>query len=202
VCKGAAVVHRRTFERYQEQAKRIFRERLLTGRRGRLRLILPEGVMIAQVIKRYEARSLVDLVRRVVVGAEEEVKRRVRETQCSVEAKINTAYVERLNATFRGRLSVLVRRARCAVRKRQTLERGMWLVGVSYNFIRSHRSLRQRRRAQEAFCGRRWEEMTPAQAAGLTDHRWSMEELMSYVVPPAEMPKRRGRPPRWLLEAA
>ncbi len=44
--------------------------------------------------------------------------------------------------------------------------------------------------------------MTPAQAAGLTDHRWSMEELLSHVVPPTELPKRRGRLLRWLLEAA
>jgi hypothetical protein len=29
-----------------------------------------------------------------------------------------------------------------------------------------------------------------------------LEELMSFVVMPAQMPKRRGRRPKWLLEAA
>lgn len=41
----------------------------------------------------------------------------------------------------------------------------------------------------------------PAMAAEMTDHRWSTEELLRYPVPPAELPKWRGRKPRWLLEA-
>ncbi len=187
---------------YQKQAQKIFRERLLNGRRGRPRLVLPEGVMIAQVIKRCEGRRVVDVLRRVVVGAQEVVLARVRETQSCVEAKINTAYVERLNATFRGKLCVLVRRSRCPARKRATVERGMWLVGVTYNFVRPHRSLREERLGEAALGEGKWVKRTPAEAAGLSDHRWEMEELMSYVVPPAELPKRRGRPPRWLPQAA
>lgn len=62
----------------------------------------------------------------------------------------------------------------------------MWLVGSCYNFLRAHRSLGAER--------------TPAMAAGLTDHRWTMEELLAYPVPPAELPRWRGRKPRWLLE--
>jgi hypothetical protein len=38
-------------------------------------------------------------------------------------------------------------------------------------------------------------------AAGLTDRRFSMEEMLSYPVPPAELPRWRGRKPKWLLEA-
>jgi len=38
-------------------------------------------------------------------------------------------------------------------------------------------------------------------AAEMTDHRWSTEELLRYPVLPAELPKWRGRKPRWLLEA-
>ena len=185
---------------YAKQAKKIFRERLHDGKRGRPRLVLASGVMIAQVIKRYEGRRVVDVLRRVVVGAEGALMERVKETQRSVEAKINTAYVERLNATFRGRLCVLVRRSRCPARKRATLERGMWLVGVAYNLVRVHRSLREERLDAAPKEGK-WIEKTPAEAAGLSDHRWSMRGLMSYVVVPAELPKRRGRPPRWLSRA-
>ena len=188
---------------YAKQAKMIFRERSHDGRRGRPRLALPSGVMIAQAIKRYEGRRVAQVIRRVIVGAQAEVIERLIRTQRSLTAVINTAYVERLNATFRARLSPLARRTRCGVHKRLTLEWGMWLVGSSYNFCREHRSLRRRRcSGREGASTRRWVERTPAEAAGLTDHRWSMEELMSYVVPPAELPKRRGRPPRWLLEAA
>jgi len=62
----------------------------------------------------------------------------------------------------------------------------MWLVGTTYNLLWAHRTLGQSR--------------TPAMAAGITDHRWSMEELLTYPVPPAELSKWRGRKPKWLLE--
>ncbi len=64
---------------YVTQARAVFREAQRTGRGGRPRLVLPSGVCIAQVVKRY--------ARRRVVGV----------------AVINTAYVERFNATFRAR---------------------------------------------------------------------------------------------------
>jgi hypothetical protein len=62
---------------YAKQAKKIFRERLHDGKRGRPRLVLASGVMIAQVIKRYEGRRVVDVLRRVVVGAEGALMERV-----------------------------------------------------------------------------------------------------------------------------
>jgi len=75
----------------------------------------------------------------------------------------------------------------------------MWLVGTVYNFCRAHRSLRL---AGDSTAGeRRWIERTPAEAAKLTDHCWSVYELLSFAIPPAPL-KRRGRQPRWLLEAA
>jgi hypothetical protein len=75
----------------------------------------------------------------------------------------------------------------------------MWLVGTVYNFCRAHRSLRL---VGSGATELRWIERTPAQAAGLTDHRWSLYEVLSLAVPPATVPKRRSRRPRWLLEAA
>ena len=191
---------------YAKQALLIFREAWRTGRLGRPRLMLPEGVMVARVKKRYERRRVVEVVREVVRGAEAAVQERLMETQRSITALINTAYVERLNATFRARLAPLVRRTRAGVHKQATpLEAGMWLLGTCYNFVWLHRSLRQERGGgddgEELFASK-WIERTPAQAAGLTDHRWTLEELMSFVVVPARIPKRRGRRPKWLLEAA
>jgi hypothetical protein len=58
----------------------------------------------------------------------------------------------------------------------------MWLVGSCYNFLWAHRSLGERL----------GEECTPAIAAGLTDHRWSMEELLTFPVVPAELPTWRS----------
>ncbi|MDP9475723.1 MAG: transposase [Actinomycetota bacterium] len=187
---------------YPNAAIHLFREPLRTGKPGRPRLVLPEGVMIAQAIKRYARRRVVGVTRRVVIGAGEAVAARLKATQGGSEtAVINTAYIERLQATFRSRLAALVRRSRAPVRLKETLAAGMWLVGTCYNFCWPHKSMRREREGIDP-PGGKWVESTPAQAAGITDHRWSVEELLSFRVPPAEIPKWRGRRPRWLVEAA
>lgn len=154
--------------------------------------------MVAQAVKRYARRRVVGVLRRVVRGMEAAVGAWLRATQGSATAVINTAYIERLQATFHLRRVPRARRTRAAARRRLTLKAGPWLVGTVYNFCRAHRSLRY---PYEGDARQRWIERTPARAAGLTDHRWSVDELLSSAVPPAP-PKRRGRRPRWLLEAA
>jgi transposase-like protein len=80
---------------YPKAAIHLFREPLRTpGKPGRPRLILPEGVMVAQAIKRYARRQVVGVIRRVVIGAGETVAARLRATQGdSATAVINTAYI-------------------------------------------------------------------------------------------------------------
>jgi hypothetical protein len=173
---------------YKSQALKVFREPLYSAKVGRPKLVVPSGVMIARVIKRCQRKRVVEVIRSVVLGSEAQVICRVIGTQRSMRALINTAYIERLNATFRARLAPLARRSRAGAHKHRTLEAGMWLVGTTYNLVCRHRSL------GEGAC-------TPAEVAGLTDHRWSMEELLTFPTPPAELPRWRGRKPRWLLEA-
>jgi transposase-like protein len=184
---------------YVSQARRVFREAAPTGTPGRPRLILPPGVLIAQVVKQRARRRVVGVARRVVQGTAEAVQARLAATQHRATAVINTAYIERLNATFRAHLAPLVRRSRATARLTATVEAGMWLVGTCYNFCWPHRSLRQRRPADRP--GGRWVERTPAQVAGLAGHRWSLHELLTFRVPPAPV-NRRGRRPRWLREVA
>jgi len=169
---------------YPRQALRRFRHAIRTGGRGRPRLQVPDGLLIVQAVKRYARRRVTAVERRIVRGSAAAVDAVLVATQGKVAAVINTAYIERLNATFRARLAGLVRRGRALVRQVATLECGMWLVGTVYNFACAHRSLNGQ---------------TPAQAAGLTDHRWTMVELLAYRVPLAAV-KRRGRPPHWLRE--
>lgn len=101
---------------------------------------------------------------------------------------LNTAYIERLNATFRQRLAGLHRRTRCLKRHETALVAAVWLVGTVYNFCRLHRSLET---ADE-------QKRTPVMAAGCTGHLWSVAELLSFAVapPPFPVPKRRGRKPK------
>ena len=184
---------------YVTQAQRVFREAVRTGKPGRPRLVLPAGVMIAQVVKQYARRRVSGVAQRVVRGSVRAVQARLRATQGVAEAVINTAYIERLNATFRAHLAPLVRRTRAAARHTATLEAGMWLVGTCYNFCWPQDSLRRRRRPTDP-PGGKWVARTPAQAAGLTDHRWSLHDLLTYQVPPPPV-KRRGRRPQWLVQA-
>jgi transposase-like protein len=180
---------------YARQARDLFREARRTGRVGRPRLVLPDGVLIAQAIKRYAGRRLAGVERRVVRGTAAAVTAALTTTQGSATAVVNTAYAERLNATFRARLAPLARRTRAGVHQVATLAAGMWLVGAVYTFCHPHRSLRRRRAAADP-PGGRWLERTPAQAAGLTEHRWSLRELLMFPVP-GVAPKRRGRRPKW-----
>ena len=111
-----------------------------------------------------------------------------------------------IRRTFRSHLAPLVRRGRALAHTRATLEAGMWLVSTSYNLCWTHDSLRLQ---APAGSGRTWCERTPAMAAGLTDHLWTLRDLLHYRVPlPAwAAPKRRGRPlkqvqPPTILRAA
>jgi transposase-like protein len=170
----------------------VFRHTVRTGRRGRPRLVVEPGLLIGQVIKRYEKRRVVEVVHRVARGTAQAIAEVLRKTRTGTV--INTAYIERLNATFRSALAPLVRRGRAIAHIETTLTAGMYLVGCAYNFCWCHRSLRWR--AGEGG-SRQWLGRTPAMAAGITDHPWSMAELLRYQVPlpPWVPPKQRRRPP-------
>jgi hypothetical protein len=94
---------------------------------------------------------------------------------------INTAFIERFNATFRQRLTFLARRTRALARRSQTVESGMYLLGSVYNFCTFHQSLPVQVAAGDG--PKRWLKRTPAMAAELTDHRWSIHELLHFKVP-------------------
>src|SRR5262249_28909919 len=152
-----------------------FRQKVLTGRPGRPSFRLPGCVWLGPVIKRCSGRRLREVVRRVVWGSVEQIQGQLHQTQTGQQ--INTSYIERLNARFRSCLAGLTRRGRRLAHRQETLEKGMYLVGCVYNFCKGHRSLRQ---AQAQ--GKKWQERTPAMAAGWTDHVWSVQELLSFRV--------------------
>ena len=178
---------------YASAFPRAFRQAIHTGRRGRPRLVLADGFQLAQVVKPYTQRRVVSVTQRVVQGTLAGVRAVLTATGTGVT--INTAYIERLNATFRSRLSCLTRRGRALAHTQAMVTAGMWLVGGSYNFCTYHASLRERAPAGASY---KWEDRTPAMAAGLTDHRCTLKELLQYPVPPPAWvaPKRRGRPPK------
>jgi uncharacterized membrane protein (Fun14 family) len=175
---------------------RVFRDPVRTGRRGRPRLVTEPGLLIGQLIKRYARRRVVKIVHRVVRGTATVIAKVLKATGGTV---INTASIERLNATFVSARAPLARRGRALARKEAVLTAGMYSLGCAYNFCWYHDSLRL---AAPENAPRKGQERTPAMAAGLTDHRWTLRELLLLKVPlpPWVAPKRRGRPPKQKLQ--
>jgi hypothetical protein len=178
---------------------RVFRHPVYTGRRGRPRLVPEKGRLGGQVLTRYARRRGVGMERRVVRGTTKALATVLATPHTGTG--INTASRERLHATCRASLAPLVRRGRAIVHTETVLTAGRWLVGCAYNCCWLHQRLRW-----TAPAGAPWkcQERTPALAAGLTDHRWTMHELRRDQVPlPAWVaPKRRGRPPKRRLQPA
>ena len=167
---------------YIDVVRKAFRTRQgATG--GRPRLIAWPELVIAQVVKQYSGRAVTGTVHRLIQGSVQLFLTLLWSTPgCQV---LNTAFIERLNGTFRSRLALLGRRTRCAARRAATVRRGMYLVGTVYNFCSVHSSLRLENGGLQ----------TPAMAAGLTDHVWTVGEMLRHRVPPPrwEPPRRRGR---------
>lgn len=160
---------------YVGAVQRAFRTPQLTGHRGRPRLVPWEGVVIGQVVKQYVweggKRVGLEISRRLAQGTEEQLHALIERTQGW--GVLNTAFIERLNATFRARLACLGRRTRNLARGVSTLHSGMYLVGTVYNFCCFHHSLLSERGMNR----------TPAMASGITDHCWSLWELLWLRVP-------------------
>src|SRR5436305_7891078 len=172
---------------YPGSIRRAFREKVKqTAGVGRACLQVWPQLHIGTVIKRTEKKRVVEITRKMAHGLLSEVEKLLRQSQGG--SVLNTAFIEGLNGTFRERLASLTRKSRHAARRLKALEMGMYLVGCSYNFWFPHHEL-----SKPSHVG---SPCTPAMAAGLTDHVWSIYELLSYqIAPPLWVPpKKRGRP--------
>ena len=179
------------FASYVTATRALVRVPERTGRRGRPPLVWPEGFALAQVVKAGLQRGK-GIVRRVVVGTEGTVAAALAASHGGVA--INTAYIERLNATLRERLAPLVRRRRTPAQGVPLIEGGLHLLRLSYNDCWAHESLRLR----AIGTGQRWLERTPAMAAGLADRPYGLGELLQMPAHPIPLTgptaPRRGRP--------
>jgi transposase-like protein/IS1 family transposase len=172
---------------YPNSIKRAFREKVKkTAGRGRACLEVWPDLCIATVIKHVKKKRVVEVSRKMTLGTLEQAQKLLQTTRGGTQ--LNTSFIERFNGTMRERLASLTRKCRHAAHRLETLETGMYLIGCTYNFCLPHQELSKSKHVGH-LC-------TPAMAAGLTDHLWSVSELLCYKVAPAPWvePKRRGRP--------
>jgi IS1 family transposase len=146
-------------------------------------------LLYAQVVKSYRRRRIVGVKPRVVFG-----------TQLAIEPvlaacgwTINTAFVERLNLDIRQRVAAIGRRVNTRCQGAEGVRNQLVLFQTYHNFVLPHASLRQPLQVSEPTNGRGaakvWRPCTPAMAAGLTDHVWTLKEVLLFRVPPWPQPQ-------------
>jgi IS1 family transposase len=151
---------------------------------------LPE-LLYAQVVKSYRRRRLVGVTHRVVFGT----RLAIEQVLAACGWTINTAFIERLNLDIRQCVAAVGRRVNTLCQGETGLRDQVALFHVYHNFVVPHASLRQRLSLPEATSGsgsaKVWRPCTPAMAAGLTNHVWSLKEVLFYRVPPWQQAQTR-----------
>jgi hypothetical protein len=108
-------------------------------------------------------------------------------------ATISTAFIERLNLDIRQRVAAVGRRVNTLCRGEASLLDQMVLFQTYHNFVLPHASLRQPLGVPELTHGtgsaKWWRPCTPAMAAGVTDHVWTLKEVLMFRVPPWPQPQ-------------
>jgi hypothetical protein len=140
----------------------------------------------AQVVKTVRRRRLVQVRHRVVFGTLEAVQ----QVLAACGWQINTAFIERVNLSIRQHVAAVGRRVSTLCKGEEGLRQQLALYHTYYNFCLPHTSLRLPLPQPEATHGtaKRWQPRTPAMAAGLTDHVWTLREVLLFRVPPWPQP--------------
>jgi hypothetical protein len=155
------------------------------GRRPAPRKRLPKGLQYATVHKTREKNRVVSVEPRVVYGTVTAVMAAL--AVSLVSAAVNTVFVERENGTDRNRNARKVRKTYCFSKDWAVHEAVSYFTLYSYNFCWPVRTLREGSRRNG------YRQRTPAMAAGLTDHVWSLREWLTY--PSYDRGKRRVKSP-------
>jgi len=148
-------------------------------------------LLSAQVSKTVRRRRLVRLRHRVVFGT----LAAVQPVRAAWGWQINTACVERLHLTLRQPVAAIGRRVATLCKGADGLGQPLAVYHGSDNCCVPHASVRQPLPQPEPTnntgAATVWRPCTPAMAAGLTDHVWSLTAVLLYRVPP--WPQSQGR---------
>ena len=148
---------------------------------------LPQ-LLSAQVVKTVRRRRLVHVKHRVVFGTLEAIN----QVLAACGWQINTAFIERLNLSIRQHVAAVGRRVTTLCKGEDGLHQQLALYHMYYNFCLPHASLRvplpQPLPTNGTGSAKQWRPQTPAMAAGLTDHVWTLREVLLFRVPPWPQP--------------
>jgi transposase-like protein/IS1 family transposase len=162
--------------------------RQATGPAPKPRWMPVPQLLYAQVVKTVRCRRLVRVRPRVVFGTLEAVQ----QVLAACGWQINTAFMERVNLTIRQHVAAVGRCVTTLCKGEDGLRQQLVLYHVYYNFCLPHASLRvplpQPLPTHGRGSAKQWRPRTPAMAAGLTDHVWTLREVLLFRVPPWPQP--------------
>ncbi len=143
-------------------------------------------LIYGQVKKVYRRRKVVRVTQQMRCGTRAELRTALRRRGLS--GRLNTAFVERVNLTLRQSVAALVRRTWSTAREAPQLLAQLEWWRAYYHFARPHTSLRvalsQPRERGGQRLPQRYRQRTPAMAAGLTQRRWTVMELLAVPLAP------------------
>jgi IS1 family transposase len=142
------------------------------GRPAKPKKVLPAELTYATVHKTRENNRVVKTETRLIFGTMAALT--VALALSTVSEKVNTVYIERHNGTDRNQNGRKRRKTYGFSKDWEVHEAMTYFTMYSYNFCWPVRTLRVKNAEGQ------WEQRTPAMAAGLTDHIWSMKEWVSY----------------------
>ena len=142
------------------------------------------GLLYARVVKKRAKGRVVAVNTHVVFGEPEAVVACL--ATSPVSQRVNTSFVERDNLTQRQSNRRLTRRTNGFSKDLTWFEKQLWVSLAYYHLVLPHTRLQEPLPTPEPTRGlgsqRKWRPVTPAIAAGLTDHVWTTHELLSYRV--------------------
>lgn len=150
-----------------------------TGRRGRPKspkLVPPKELMYCRLIKQRKKGRVSRVDMEVVFGDERKIKELIEKSP--VSRHINTTFVERNNLTMRERNRRLTRKTMGFSKEKIPLVESLNLYSAIYHFVKPNGGLKLE--LKDIVDNRRWEQRTPMMAAGITDHIWTVEELLTF----------------------
>jgi hypothetical protein len=125
----------------------------------------------AQVVKEHDGKNLLSITKRIIFGDSKNIN----------ESEISTSHIERENLNLRQENKRLARKTLAYSKKDKWLQLSMILQMTAHNFVRTHHGLKKEN--IEKIKGKVWkkyDKMTPMMSIGLTDHIWTLKELLTF----------------------
>jgi len=146
------------------------------GRKPLPILVPRDDLKYVKVFKKKVKDYVVETIDRIIFGDPKEIFDML---GADSDGYIGTSYVERINLTIRTSLARFIRRGMNFSKTLRMHTKALDLFQAWYNFIKPHKSLRLKIDSGN----KKWFQRTPAMAEGITDHIWSLKELLTFRIP-------------------